>query len=241
MKFLRPVLIALIGAAALGVVARADTRHDWPSTCVELNDVFEQSRGKHKNIGIYERVHGDRAEQACRNEHRSELAHLGSIALRTWDSADVGATARAAMVGTDGSSAGVVTLTQMSHGVLVEADVSGLTPGGHGFHIHTVGACEPDFGAAGGHFNPGERGHGFDHVEGFHAGDLPNIYAGENGAARADFFTANVTLAAGAYNSLFDSDGSAIIIHAKPDTYGEDAGAGGRVACGVVQRIQADN
>ena len=32
------------------------------------------------------------------------------------------------------------------------------------------------------------------------------------------------------------ADGSAIIVHEKPDTYGEDAGAGGRVACGVIAR-----
>jgi len=62
------------------------------------------------------------------------------------------------------------------------------------------------------------------------------IYAGADGAARADYFTAAVTLDADADLSLFDADGSAIIIHENPDTYGEDAGAGGRVACGVITR-----
>ena len=51
---------------------------------------------------------------------------------------------------------------------------------------------------------------------------------------RADFFTREVTLTAGLTHSLFDEDGSAIIVHEKPDTYGQDAGAGGRVACGVI-------
>lgn len=149
---------------------------------------------------------------------------------------DVGARAVAALVGPDGSGMGVVTLTQTHHGVLIAAEVEGLSPGGHGFHIHTVGTCSPDFAAAGDHFNPGDVGHGYNNPAGVHAGDLPNIYANADGAARTDYFTAAVTLDADADHSLFDADGSAIIIHENPDTYGEDAGAGGRVACGVITR-----
>lgn len=149
---------------------------------------------------------------------------------------DVGAQAVAAMLGADGASMGTVTLTQTPHGVLIAADVSGLAPGGHGFHIHAVGSCTPDFAAAGDHFNPGDVGHGYLNSGGVHAGDLPNIYASADGAARADYFTTTITLDAGADHSLFDTDGSAIIIHENPDTYGADAGAGGRVACGVIAR-----
>ena len=149
---------------------------------------------------------------------------------------NVGAQAAAAMIGPDGSAMGVVRLMQTPHGVLVAAEVNGLTPGGHGFHIHTVGTCTPDFAAAGDHFNPGETGHGYLYSGGVHAGDLPNIYASADGTARADFFTTAVTLDADVEHSLFDADGSAIIIHDQPDTYGEDAGAGGRAACGVIAR-----
>lgn len=149
---------------------------------------------------------------------------------------DVGAKASAAMMGPDGAAMGVVTLEQGPQGVLVSADLSGLAPGAHGFHIHETGQCQPDFAAAGDHFNPGDSGHGFLHAEGQHAGDLPNIYAGADGVARADYFTADITLAADDVKSVFDADGSAIIVHEKPDTYGADAGAGGRVACGVIQR-----
>lgn len=150
--------------------------------------------------------------------------------------AGVGERAMAAMAAPDGSPMGTVTLEQGPHGVLVSADVNGLTPGGHGFHIHTVGACTPDFSAAEGHFAPGERGHGFMYADGLHAGDLPNIYAAADGTARADFFTALISLAADADTSVFDADGSAFIIHEKPDTYQADAGAGGRVACGIIER-----
>lgn len=149
---------------------------------------------------------------------------------------NIGAQAAAAMVGPDGASMGTVALTQTPHGVLIAADVHGLTPGGHGFHIHAVGACTPDFSAAGDHFNPEGIGHGLNHPDGVHPGDMPNIYAGADGAVRADYFTDTITLDAGADHTLFDADGSAIIIHEKPDSYGADPGAGARVACGVIQR-----
>ena len=144
-------------------------------------------------------------------------------------------TATAHLVGADGRSLGTVVLIEGPNGVLVQANVYGLSPGGHGFHIHGVGACEPDFGAAGDHFNPEGIGHGFMEEGGWHAGDLPNIFAAADGTARADIFTAAVTLTPGADNSVFDADGSAIIIHAGPDSYGESPGAGDRVACGVIR------
>ncbi len=149
---------------------------------------------------------------------------------------EVGARATAQLTGPDGSAMGAVTFTEGPHGVLVAADVRGLSPGPHGFHIHAVGACTPDFGAAGPHFAPGGEKHGFMYEDGYHAGDLPNIHANDDGAARADYFTEAVTLGVGVDHSLFDADGSAIIVHAKPDTYNADAGAGDRVACGVIER-----
>lgn len=164
------------------------------------------------------------------------LALMGLAACAEDDVAGVGESAVAEMRGVDGASMGTVTLQQGPNGVLVSADVSGLTAGGHGFHIHTVGSCSPDFSAGGGHFAPDDRVHGFMYADRAHAGDLPNIYAAGDGTARADFFTDWVTLAAYGKTSVFDSDGSTIIIHAKPDTYGAEAGAGDRVACGVITR-----
>ena len=139
------------------------------------------------------------------------------------------------MTGPDGADMGTVKLIQGSKGVLVMADLWGLSPGFHGFHVHTTGSCTPDFSAAGDHFSPSGAGHGYMNDEGPHAGDLPNIYAGPDGIARADFYSEAITLASGEDTSVLDEDGSAIIVHEKPDTYGAEAGAGGRVACGVIQ------
>ena len=87
----------------------------------------------------------------------------------------VGDTAIAVMKGADGADMGTVTFTQGPRGVLVSADVKGLSEGWHGFHVHEAGDCSPDFGAAGGHFAPNAKGHGFMHSGGGHPGDMPNI------------------------------------------------------------------
>ena len=154
----------------------------------------------------------------------------------------VGVTAEAALASPDGRDMGSVTLTQGPAGVIVAAEVLGLSPGGHAVSINAVGACEPDFEAAGDHFDPGEGGGGFHHDSwkkdegvGPHGGDLPNLYANADGSARADFFTTGITLGTGADHSVFDDDGSAIIIYDEADTYSEDHGEGERVACGVIR------
>lgn len=155
-----------------------------------------------------------------------------------------GLTAEAALVSPEGDHVGVVRFLQTGGGVLVLAEVNGLAPGGHAFIIHEAGACTPDFDAAGDHFDPADADHGFVHGawQGddsgeAHGGDLPNIYAASDGSARADFFTDGVTLDTGPRHSLFDDDGSAIIVYERPDTYGEgEADTGERVACGVIRR-----
>lgn len=144
--------------------------------------------------------------------------------------------ARAQLVGPEGQKMGTVTLIQgPNDGVLVQVRASGLKPGEHGFHIHQVGECQPTFDAAGDHYNPDGHGHGFLAESGYHAGDLPNISAGNDGGAVTDIFTRQVSLREEAPSTLFDENGSAFIIHENPDTYGDQAKAGGRVACGVIE------
>ena len=155
-----------------------------------------------------------------------------------------GLAAAATLHSPDGDAMGTVTFRQAATGVLVMADVRGLEPGGHAFIIHEFGSCTPDFDAAGDHFNPEDAEHGLVHPTwnrgestGGHGGDLPNIYAASDGSARADFFTEGVILDIGPRHSLFDDDGSAIIVHEKPDAYGEEeSDTGDRVACGVIER-----
>jgi Cu-Zn family superoxide dismutase len=144
-------------------------------------------------------------------------------------------TARAVMRDARGRELGTVTLEQTPSGVLITGALSGLPPGEHGFHIHAVGRCEPDFQAAGSHYNPMDRQHGFRNPRGPHAGDLPNIHVGADGRAAFDFVTGAVTLRGG-QAPLLDRDGSAVLVHAGPDDYATDpAGdSGDRIACGVI-------
>ena len=151
--------------------------------------------------------------------------------------------AEAALESPDGDPVGTVAFRQTATGVLIMAEVNGLSPGGHALIVHEVGTCTPDFSAAGDHFNPEDAEHGFIHpswkrgvgIRG-HGGDLPNIYAASDGSARADFFTVGLTLDRGPRHSVFDADGSAIIVHAKPDAYGEEeSDTGDRVACGIIR------
>lgn len=125
-------------------------------------------------------------------------------------------------------------------GVEITVTATGLTPGAHGLHLHEIGKCEaPGFTTAGGHFDPGPHGLSDpDANHPYHMGDLPNLVADAQGRATLKTMTTRVTLSPGKL-SLFDADGTAIIIHANPDqgeTGASKSGVSGgpRVACGVV-------
>jgi Cu-Zn family superoxide dismutase len=144
----------------------------------------------------------------------------------------------------DSNLSGTVTLIQtQTEGILptveVQADITGLPPNTkHGLHIHETGQCEPEFTAAGGHFDPGPFGEtNPDANHPFHMGDLPNLVADAEGNATLTHRTNRVTLSEGPL-SVFDQDGSAIIVHVDEDqgTTGVQGGAGGgRLGCGVIQ------
>jgi Cu-Zn family superoxide dismutase len=123
--------------------------------------------------------------------------------------------------------------------VKLEVQVQGFATaaaGEHGIHVHAVGKCEPDaFTTAGGHFNPTGKKHGLNSPEGSHAGDMPNMVLDGQGNSTYETTLAGISLDGGA-NSLFDADGSAVVIHAGPDDLVTDpaGNSGARVACGVV-------
>ena len=126
--------------------------------------------------------------------------------------------------------------------VEITVAVRGLKPGAHGLHLHAVGKCEPDFTAAGGHLDPGPAGNTDpDANHPFHMGDLPNLVANSKGMAHLKTTTSRVTLSDGPL-SLFDADGTAIIVHGNPDqgrTGEPKSGVSGgpRVACGVIEKM----
>jgi superoxide dismutase, Cu-Zn family len=158
----------------------------------------------------------------------------------------------ARLVDPEGAEVGTVRFTDADGGLQVSVEVDGLPPGFHGFHVHAVGACEPDsanpanptmtgdFLSAGGHVGAGEADHGA------HAGDLPVLFVDGSGAGTLTTVTDALTRA-----DLTDDDGSAVMVHADRDNYanvperyapgGPDemtrntGDAGGRIACGTVE------
>ena len=127
---------------------------------------------------------------------------------------------------------GIVTFTTTDKGLKIVADLEGLTPGKHGFHIHEYGDCSAlDATSAGGHFNPFNKNHGAPTSMDRHAGDLGNITADETGKAHLDW--TDPILKLGGPNSII---GRAVIVHAnEDDLHSQPTGnAGPRVACGVI-------
>ena len=150
------------------------------------------------------------------------------------------ARAIAHMIARDGSADGTITFAATSHGVLIEYELKGLTPGAHGIHVHTSGNCDTKvaFTSAGPHFSPDPtKMHGFMAQHSPHAGDLPNEYAAADGTLHASVLSNAFSIGNGK-KSIFDRDGASIIVDARGDDYiSQPSGnSGDRVACGVIMR-----
>ena len=130
---------------------------------------------------------------------------------------------------------GTVQFNEIPPKVHIVADVTGLTPGKHGFHIHEKGDCSaPDASSAGGHFNPDNAKHGAPDAAEHHMGDLGNLEADASGHAHYDRTVDFLELAVDPKTI----DGKAVIIHAgEDDLRSQPAGnSGARVACGVIRK-----
>jgi len=142
----------------------------------------------------------------------------------------------AELTNTSGQSVGTARFTQAGNVVRILVEAKGLPPGPHGAHIHAVGKCDPpDFNSAGPHFNPTNKQHGALNPQGSHAGDLPNLTIGPDGTGRMETTTEQLSLGSGP-SSVWDADGSALVVHANADDFKTDptGNSGARVACGVL-------
>jgi Cu-Zn family superoxide dismutase len=139
---------------------------------------------------------------------------------------------------TDGNKVnGTVTFTEDADGVRVHAEITGLTPGNHGFHIHEFGDCSAaDASSAGGHFNPTSQPHAGPDADARHVGDMGNIEADASGVGKLDYLDHHMSLA----NDERSIIGRSVVVHAKADDLktppAGDSGA--RVACGVIGRAK---
>jgi Cu/Zn superoxide dismutase len=132
-----------------------------------------------------------------------------------------------------GEPMGNIILQKESNGVKISIQAFNLTPGEHGFHIHSQAITDYDFKTAGGHFNPDGKKHGLNSSEGHHLGDLPNLEVGADGKVSAVFHITGITLEKDVVNSIARKS---FIIHAGPDDYVSDpaGNSGDRVAGGNI-------
>lgn len=166
------------------------------------------------------------------------LAHLALLMapLASSPAEAMGERATAELKDRGGKSLGTVELVETMAGVLMSVRLKGLPPGPHGFHIHDTGKCDGDFASAGAIYNPLGAKHGFLNEEGPMAGDLSNLIAGPAGDVDVEILSPFVTLNKAAEESIFDANGSSIVVFEKADDHQSEpeGNAGARIACGVV-------
>jgi Cu-Zn family superoxide dismutase len=173
----------------------------------------------------------NRKPEADKNkDQKNEVADAGIMTAK----ADVITEAFAIVNPIDDSKVkGKITFTQVPGGVKIVADVDGLKPGDHGFHVHEHGDCGGEHGnSAGGHFNPTNKKHGGPDSAERHVGDFGNITADEKGHGHYERVDRVISL-----NGAQSIVGRSIIIHADKDdlTTQPTGNSGARVACGKIE------
>ncbi len=138
-----------------------------------------------------------------------------------------------------GKEIGTITASDSKFGLILTPQLSDLTPGLHGFHVHDKPDCShamkdgkqiPAL-AAGGHYDPlGTGKHEGPYGNG-HLGDLPALYVATEGRATLPVLAPRLKMA--------DIKGKSLMIHVGGDNYSDTptplGGGGARVACGVVK------
>lgn len=148
-------------------------------------------------------------------------------------------TVEAPITGAKGDVIGKVTARGGPNATLVRITINagGLTPGWHGAHFHAVGDCSDvgQFQASKGHVNHASKKHGLLNAEGPDEGDLPNIFANQDGSVNAEVSSHAIRVSG--QNGLKDADGSALVIHANEDDHSAQpiGNAGSRVACAAIK------
>jgi len=167
------------------------------------------------------------------------LLFIGALSIGAAAQADTTVTMNLVDENGVGKEIGKVTIKQSQYGVVLTPELTDLTPGVHGFHMHENPSCEPKEKdgkktpalAAGAHNDPtGAKRHGAPWGDG-HQGDLPAMSVDATGNANQAVLAPRLKLA--------DLQGRSLMIHAGGDNYADLpdplGGGGARIACGVIK------
>lgn len=144
---------------------------------------------------------------------------------------------------------GKVVFKETKRGLQIKINMSGISPGLHGFHIHQYGDLSEGCGSLCSHFNPTNSVHGGRDSPERHLGDLGNIIADKSGNVDMVIYDKFLTIT-GKYGIL----GRSVVVHADEDDLGlggldefgnivdekvrdeslKTGNAGKRIACGVI-------
>jgi Cu-Zn family superoxide dismutase len=159
------------------------------------------------------------ADAKATHEHKVAAAPTAAVAV-------LQATAKGPQV------KGTISFTKAPDGIKVEGEITGLTPGKHGFHVHEFGdVTSQDGTSAGGHFNPSSAPHGAPDSDKRHAGDFGNVEADQTGTAKISFVDKQIS-----FEGPTSILGRGLVVHAKADDLKTQPSgdAGDRVAVGVI-------
>lgn len=131
----------------------------------------------------------------------------------------------------DGKSIGTITASDTKDGLLLTPNLTDLSPGAHGFHVHQNPSCDDSGMAAGGHLDPNKTGkHQGPFSQAGHLGDLPALNVDPNGKVTTPVLAPRL--------KVQDILNHSLMIHAGGDNYSDTpamGGGGARIACGVVK------
>jgi superoxide dismutase, Cu-Zn family len=120
--------------------------------------------------------------------------------------------------------------------VRIAIRAGGIQPGWHGVHFHAIGDCSDhgQFEKSKAHVNPESAKHGLLNPDGPDEGDLPNVFAHNDGSVNAEIATDVLLKGEG---GLMDADGSALLIHAAEDDHTSQpiGNSGNRIACALIK------
>ena len=136
---------------------------------------------------------------------------------------------------------GTVLICEKPSGIIeFEVNLTNLTPGKHGFHIHEAGNLAEGCKSCCSHFNPLGANHGGLHDKNHsrHLGDLGNITADKRGNCRQLISDKSLKLRGSKYNII----GRSVVIHEDEDDLGlgnhhdtlTTGHSGSRIDCAVI-------